>query len=111
MKKKIILVVAAAMLVVMLAPAAFAAVNDQQKEEINKLYQQMFDLKRQIIDKYIEGGEITKEQGEYYKKNLDYMQKYQSEYGYGMMGPGGCGGAGYGMMGGSGMMGGYGQLY
>lgn len=110
MNRKVVLIVAALMLVVMITPAAFAAISDRQKEEINKLYQQMFDLKKQIIDKYVESGQITKEQGEYYKKNLDYMQKYPSQNGCGMLGPAGCG-AGPGMTGGCGMMGGYGQPY
>ncbi|KKM10304.1 hypothetical protein SY88_14725 [Clostridiales bacterium PH28_bin88] len=90
---------------------------------MNSLYQQMFQLRKQIIDKYVEGGEITPEQAKGLKDNLDYMEKYQREngYGFGMMGSAGhCGGDfsgtdgtqpapsgygyGWGMMGGNGMM-------
>jgi len=61
--KKLFVVLAALLLVVLAVPTAFAALNDQQREEVDRLYQQIFELKKQIIDKYVEGGEITPEQG------------------------------------------------
>lgn len=121
MKKKLIVAVATVLLVALAAPVALAALSDQQKEEINRLYQQMFDLKKQIVDKYVEGGEITPEQGRLMKEHLDYMQQYHRDYGFGMMGADHCGGGFYGTNGGQpapsgyssgwGMMGGYGMMY
>ncbi|GFN22104.1 YckD family protein [Thermanaeromonas sp. C210] len=121
MKKKLVVVMATLLLVALAVPAAFAALNDQQREEVNQLFQQMFELKKQIIDKYVEGGEITPEQGRIMKEHLDYMQQYHRDYGFGIMGAGHCGAGFFGNNGGrpapSGfrygghMMGAYGMMY
>jgi len=120
MKKRFIVAVVTLLVVALVAPAAFAAITDQQQEEINKIYQQMFDLRKQVIDKYVEGGEITPEQAEALKDNVDYMQQHHNGYGFGwgMMGAGHYGGGFYGTQSapsgyrsGWGMMGGYGMMY
>nr|WP_277998871.1 YckD family protein [Moorella sulfitireducens] len=81
-----------------LAPVAYAAVTDQQKAEIDALYQQIIELRQKIVDKYVEAGELTNEQGEAIKEGIRNMEEYHSKYG---IVPGAChGGAGYGMMGG-----------
>ncbi|WP_025773083.1 YckD family protein [Neomoorella thermoacetica] len=106
MKKKIAIVLAAVLMLVVLAPAAFAAMTDQQKADINALYQQIAQLRQQIIDKYVESGQLTKEQGDLMKQHIQQMEKYREKNGIGPgFGPGFCGGhgAGYGMMGGWGI--------
>ncbi|GEA16251.1 MAG: hypothetical protein PWR22_2342 [Moorella sp. (in: firmicutes)] len=109
MTKKIALVLAIVLMLGVLAPVAFAAVTDQQKAEIDSLYQQIIELRQQIVDKYVEAGELTKEQGEAIKESIRDMEEYHSKYG---IVPGAChGGAGYGMMGGwgRGFLGGFGN--
>lgn len=109
MKKKILIGLVTAALAAVLAVPAFAAISDTQKNDINGLYGQIAELRKQIVDKYVDAGEITNEQAQAIKENIDQAAKYQEEAG-GFAGPGvGCGGGaaggGYGMMGGNGMMG------
>jgi len=112
MTKKLVTGIVAVLLVIALAVPAFAAITDVQKEEINGLYQQIAELRKQIVQKYIDAGEVTKEQGDLIQKNIDEATKYQQENG-GAFGPGwGCGGGGMmGGYGGGGMMNGYGGGY
>ncbi|MHB8172217.1 MAG: DUF2680 domain-containing protein [Thermincolia bacterium] len=105
MKKKFIMGLVAVLVLAVAVPAAYAAISDKQKQEIEGIYKQMFDLRKQVIDKYVEAGELTKEQGDAMKKNMDEAAKYRQEKGTGI-GSGGCGGPG--MMGPGGMMGGFG---
>ena len=103
MKKKIAIVLAAILMLGVLAPAAFAAITDQQRADINALYQQIAQLRQQIVDKYVESGQLTKEQGDLMKQRIQEMEKYQEENSFSPgFGPGFCGGpgSGYGMMGG-----------
>lgn len=113
--KKVFTGIVAVLLVAALAIPAFAAnLSDSQKDQINNLYDQMANLRKQLVQKYVDAGEITKDEAAQIEKNIDNATKYQKEnsgqpgYGAGY----GCGGyGGYGMMGGYGgygMMGGYG---
>ncbi len=118
MTKKLVLALTA-VLVVAFAVPAFAAMTDTQKKEIVDLQKQIAALKKQVVQKYVDSGEITKDQGKTIQDNIDKWQDY-AEQNPGAIGPvgGGCGGgAGMmadpevqaqmrGMMGG--MMGGYG---
>jgi len=108
------------LLVAFAAPSAFAALTDEQQKQLDSLYQQMADLQKQMVQKYLDAGLITKEQATYMQDSIDLRTKYRSQYGYGW-GPGAClgGGFGPGMMGGfgfrggmmgGGMMGGFGGL-
>ncbi len=123
MKKKIIIGLVALMVLALAIPAYAAATNTQVKE-INDLWNQIFELRKQMVEKYVDAGKLTKEQGDAVKKNIDQENKYRQENpdsaylgsgcagsanGTGGAGSGMMGGAGYGMMGGTGngMMGGY----
>ena len=110
MKKKVVVGIISAILVLALAIPAFAAVSDTQKKDIGNLLTQIAELRKQIVDKYVDAGVITKEQADTEKKNIDQTTKYQAEN-PDQIGPGsGCGGYGNGMMGSStgyGMMRGY----
>lgn len=114
MKKKIFTGLITVALAAVLAVPAFAAISDSQKKEINDIYGQIAELRKQVVDKYVDAGEITKEEAQAIKENIDQAAVYQEGLG-GFAGPGvGCGGgagagngmmSGYGMMGGNGMMG------
>lgn len=104
MKKKIILVVAAVLLIALAIPAYAAVTSDQQKA-INTLQKQMLDTRKQLVDKYVESGQMTKDQGDLAKERMTTNYDYQAKQnfapgtgrGYGMMGGGfggGCGGYG-----------------
>ncbi|MFZ5639250.1 MAG: DUF2680 domain-containing protein [Bacillota bacterium] len=63
MKRKIIIAVAAVLVLAVMAPAAFAALTDKQQDEVNKIYQQMNELRKQLIQVYVDAGQLTPEQG------------------------------------------------
>lgn len=121
MTRKLIIALTA-LLVIAFAVPAYAAITDGQKKEILDLQKQMAALKKQIVQKYVDSGEITKEEGKTIQDNIDKWQDY-AEKNPDAIGPigGGCGGGQgmmtgpngqariRGMMGGSvgGMMGGY----
>lgn len=95
MKKLTIAVVA--LLVLAVAVPAFAA-GDGDNSKLAELFDNLFSIRKQIVDQYVANGLLTPEQGKYMKDRLDYMQKFHAQNGYawgpgyGMMGPGGCGG-------------------
>ncbi len=106
--KKLFTGMVTAALVAALAVPAFAGISDTQKKEISDLYSKIGELRKEIVQKYVDAGEITKEQGTALKENIDRATEYQEENS-GNAGPGlGCGG--YGMMGGYGMGAGYGGM-
>lgn len=108
MKKVVALLVLAGLLVAFAAPSAFAALTNEQQKQLDSIYQQMNDLQKQMVQKYLDAGVITKDQATYMLDGIDLRNQYRSQYGYGW-GPGRWGGGG--MMGGygfRGMMGGFG---
>jgi len=113
-KKKIVIGLAVLLLVAFFVPTALAA-EEGIDQELADLYQQLVNIRKQILDKYVALGFITPEQGNFLKERLDLNYKYWQQnpnagygygYGCGMMG---FGPAGYGPMMGYGMMG-YGQM-
>ncbi|MGE4273024.1 MAG: YckD family protein [Desulfitobacterium sp.] len=109
MKKKIITIFASVSILALAAVPTYAAMTDQQKTEIDALNQQMLEVQKQIVDKYAEAGEITQDQAEATKDNIDVYEKNRQQYsgqygsnapaqGYGWgYGPGYCcGGGAYG---------------
>lgn len=122
MKKKLIIILAAVLVLAMALPAVAATVSaltPDQAKELTALHQQMIDLRKQMVDKYVEYGRLTPEQGAQIKANLDARQEFfaQNPDRFAGYGPGNCPGFGYGRMGGWGngrgggpgwgMMGGY----
>ncbi|PKM80059.1 MAG: hypothetical protein CVU89_15495 [Firmicutes bacterium HGW-Firmicutes-14] len=99
MKKKL-LVALSVILVLAFAIPAFAAVTDAQKTEILDIHKQMLELRKKLVDKYVEAGELTADEGKAIKDRVDEMEKYRDENGIlpgpGMMGGGGRGCGGYG---------------
>lgn len=110
MSKKVLIAIAVVVLMALAVPTAFAAISDKQKDEIKTIYKQMFSLRKQMVDKYVEAGEITKAEGDAWKARIDTAEKNREANGYapgpgngrggrggcGNMGTGGCGGAGAG---------------
>lgn len=90
------------------APAATAyapaALTPQQIDELRPLYQQMVDVQKQILQKYVDFGYITQAAADQRAAWLQQMMDYRLQNGYG---------PGFGMMmgGGPGMMGGWGRGY
>jgi hypothetical protein len=62
-KRKIIIAVATVLVLAVMAPAAFAALTDKQQDEVNKIYKQMDELRKQLIQVYVDAGQLTPEQG------------------------------------------------
>ena len=102
MPKKYAILLALVLIVAIGVPAAYASLNDTQQSQVNQLYKQMLDIRKQIVDKYVDAGQITPDQGNAIKKQIDRMYDYSVKNGGGF-GPGMMGGAG-GMMGGAGAM-------
>jgi hypothetical protein len=96
MKKFIVLSVIAVML---LAIPVFA--DDQKQDQVNQdlssLFNQMHELRQQIIDKYVAGGQITQQQADLMKERMDQNFELRAEQGFtNVPGTGVCGGLGFG---------------
>ncbi|MDQ0287693.1 hypothetical protein J2Z49_002824 [Desulfofundulus luciae] len=120
MKKKLVIILATILILAMAVPAlaatVSAALTPEQAKELSALHQQIINLRKQMVDKYVEYGRLTPEQGQQIKANLDARQKFFAENPdrFAWYGPGVC--PGFGLMGGRGgwgrgpgwgMMGGY----
>lgn len=104
MSKKVLIAIAVVVLMALAVPTAYAAISDKQKDDIKAIYKEMFSLRKQMVDKYVEAGEITKDEGDAWKARIDTAEKNREANGY-APGPGygrgrgggrGCGGGGYG---------------
>jgi len=100
MKRKIYITITAVLLIIALAvPAAFAmqdakvkkapgarlenkvTLTDAQKSELKQINDKMVELDKQKVQKYIDFGIMTQEQGDAKLKNIDEMQKRMDESG------------------------------
>lgn len=110
--RKLSLVLAVVLVLALALPALAATLTPEQAKEITALHQQMMELKKQLVDKYVEYGQLTPEQGQQIKAALEARQQFfaQNPNSFPGFGPGLC--PGYGWMkarwgnGGWGMMGG-----
>lgn len=102
MKTKVYSVIAAVLLIAAISiPAAFAAqdssiapspaspgvekqinLTDAQKDELKRISNQMFELKKQMVQKYLEFGVISKDQADSRLKRIEEMQKKMEEKGF-----------------------------
>ena len=73
----------------------FSTLTDQQKADLNDSFNKMMDLRKESINKMVENGAITKEQGDAAIKRIDDMIKYRQDNGF-VGGFGGFGGRGRG---------------
>lgn len=110
MKKKLLIALTVIMVLAFAVPAFadLADLTDKQKQEINGLQSQIVELRKQMVDKYVDAGQITVDQGKAIKDRIDQAEKYRQENnilpGAGI-GRGNCGGFGGGFGGGCGMRG------
>lgn len=56
--------------------------TEQQKEDFEETFDEMMEVRRNSINKMIENGLMTKEQGEEALKDLDDMVEYHEDYGF-----------------------------
>ncbi|HHX73320.1 MAG TPA: DUF2680 domain-containing protein [Firmicutes bacterium] len=93
MKKNLIILLVVALLTVVAVPAALA-LTDPQKNELRELYEQMFALREQIVDKQAEAGLITEEEAANIKARMAEAHEYRRQqmdagnYRFGAGGPG-----------------------
>ena len=87
-----------------------AATNQAQNPEVAKLQQQIHDMQKQLIQKYVDGGQLTSDQGKAIQDRMDQQFKNAQENGFqpgagcgagsaggaGCIKGGGCGNGGFG---------------
>ncbi|OIU71453.1 YckD family protein [Rossellomorea aquimaris] len=56
--------------------------TEAQKQELDKLHQQLFNSKKELITKYVEYGVFTKEQGDLMLKKMEERYMKLKENGY-----------------------------
>lgn len=56
--------------------------TDAQKSELKQLSDKMFEIKKQMVEKYLEYGVITKEQAEKKLEKLEKMKKVREQNGF-----------------------------
>ena len=79
MKKRLAAGVLSVVLLVGGATAAFGTTNPDKLAEIKTLTQQMFGIQKQIVDKEVEAGLRTTEQGDAAKKSIDQHQQFSDK--------------------------------
>lgn len=79
MKKKIALGVLTLALMIGGATTAFAETGLSKTGELKDLYNQMFTVQKQIVDKQVEAGAMTKEEAKSAKEFIDQNQKYRNQ--------------------------------
>jgi len=79
MKKKLAAGVLSAVLLVGGSTAAFAATDFSKLAEIKSLTQQMFGIHKQIVNKEVEAGLITRQQADIMNSNIDQRQQYSEQ--------------------------------
>lgn len=77
MKKRVQLLIVALLLLVAV-PNAFAAVNDEQQKTIDAIYQQIVSLQKQLIQIYVDAGEISADQGQTMQNQIDGQRQYNA---------------------------------
>lgn len=97
MSKKLLVTLLVAGLMLAAVPIVLGATDNSKLADIAKLQQQIFDLRKQLVQKYVENGQITQEQGTFMQNRMEQMYQYQQQNGFqpgfgcGGMGPGGRG--------------------
>ncbi|MEW5762396.1 MAG: YckD family protein [Bacillota bacterium] len=79
MRKGLVITLVALLVLALAAPALAAALTPEQSQEIAKIHQQILDLRKQLIDKYVAYGRLTPEQGQQIKARIEARQKFLQE--------------------------------
>lgn len=109
MNKRIILLgVVVLLLVAVAVPAAYADITSSQQQKINDINSKLAENQKQLIQQYVDAGQITSQQADLAKQRIDLMNQYRTNptvtsnvYSPGL----GCWGGGPGYCGGSGSCG------
>ncbi|MGE5577824.1 MAG: DUF2680 domain-containing protein [Syntrophothermus sp.] len=64
MHGKLLIIVVFILVAAVAVPQAMAALGDYQKQELKDLYLQMLDVQKQIIQKKLQFGLLTQQQGD-----------------------------------------------
>ncbi|WP_078554014.1 YckD family protein [Bacillus alkalicellulosilyticus] len=55
--------------------------TEEQKGELGELYQEIFTMKKEVIDKYVEFGVFSEEKGEKIKSHMDlHFEKLEGNH-------------------------------
>lgn len=113
MTKKIMIGLSVLLVLVFAVPAfgAITGLTDSQKQDLNDMQKKIVELRKQMVDKYAESGQLTADQAKTIKENIDKAEQNREKSGIlpgaglgrGGNGFGGCGlgrGAGNGCGGG-----------
>ncbi|MHB9094478.1 MAG: YckD family protein [Eubacteriales bacterium] len=101
MKKKVLIALTVVLVLAFAVPAlgALTGFTDVQKQQILDLHKQTVELRKQMVDKYVEAGQLTADEGKAAKDRIDQAEKYRQDNnilpGQGL-GRGNCGGFGGG---------------
>jgi len=79
MKKKLAASVLSAALLVGGATTAFAATDPAKVADIKSLYQQMFGIQKQILQKEVEAGALTQDQANAAQSLMEQRQTWQEQ--------------------------------
>jgi type II secretory pathway pseudopilin PulG len=99
MKRGLLIAVVVALVLALVVPAALA-LTDNQKAELESLYQQQEQLRTQILEKQVEAGIIDAADAEFFKERMEQRWETRKErmaegdYSFGFGQKGGCGGMG-----------------
>lgn len=103
MNRKYLLLVLAFLLITSISvPAAYANISNGQQKAIQDIYNRISENEKQLVQEYVNAGQITKEQSELMKKRIDQANQYRinGTTNNGVDGPGfGCWGGGSGFWG------------
>ncbi|MBC9784050.1 YckD family protein [Heliobacterium chlorum] len=81
LKKKLLVTGLAGILTLSTVGTALA-LTQEQTNEITQLHAQMFALRKQMVQKYVEFGQLTPEQGQAIEQRMDTNFKARSESGF-----------------------------
>jgi len=56
--------------------------TEAQKKQLADLYSKIAELKKQIVDKYLEFGIIDKDRAQLIKQKINQIEKFRAEKGY-----------------------------
>ena len=105
-KRIVILGVVVLLLVAVAVPAAYADITSSQQKSINDIYSKIAENQKQLIQQYVDAGQITPQQADLVKQRIDLRNQYRTSpsvtsnvYGPGLGcwggSPGYCGGSGF----------------
>lgn len=79
MSKVLIAALVVALVAAVAAPVLAATLTPEQNNELVQIQRQIAELRKQMVDKLLQYGQITSEQAEQMKARIDARQKYIEE--------------------------------